>query len=205
MFVLVVVGLLAAACSSSATATPEPSGETSATQAVSATAVASPAASSPTTAATGAASPVAAVTGTPVATATPVVRPATPTPTSVGSPATSTPTPTAISTATPPPLPTTTATPPPLPTATATPAPAGVEVVIQGFGYQPQQLVIDAGTAVTWINRDPVQHDADATDGSWDAPLLSEGGTWARSFDTAGEFLITCSVHPFMQSLVTVR
>lgn len=77
-------------------------------------------------------------------------------------------------------------------------------MVIQGYGYQPQQLEIAAGTTVTWINRDPVQHDADASSGAWDAPLLVEGESWSRSFSVAGEFLVFCSIHPYMQSLVTV-
>jgi len=94
---------------------------------------------------------------------------------------------------------------PVVPTPTPAPPPAALQVIIQGFGYQPQSIEIEAGTTVTWTNRDPVQHDADDREGSWDGPLLDEGGTWSRTFPAAGAFLVTCSIHPYMQSLVTVR
>jgi plastocyanin len=58
---------------------------------------------------------------------------------------------------------------------------------------------------VTWVNRDPVEHDADAKDGTWDGPLLVEGESWPRTFEVSGDFLVTCSIHPYMQGLVKVR
>ncbi len=80
-----------------------------------------------------------------------------------------------------------------------------MEVRIIDFGYQPLELEIDAGTSVTWVNRDPVQHDADDQAGGGDSPLLSEGESFSRTFDSAGQFLVACSIHPFMQLTVTVR
>jgi len=82
---------------------------------------------------------------------------------------------------------------------------AGVQVVIQGYGYQPTKLEIPVGTTVTWTNRDPVDHDADGADGGWDGPVLGEGESWSRTFASAGQFLVTCSIHPYMQGLVTVE
>jgi len=78
-------------------------------------------------------------------------------------------------------------------------------VVIQGYGYKPQTLEIAVGTTVTWVNRDPIAHDADAVDGSWNGPLLLEGESWSRTFSGAGQFLVTCSIHPYMSGLVTVK
>jgi len=113
--------------------------------------------------------------------------------------ATPSPTPTA-----PPPAPTASATPVP-PTATPPPAAGTVTVVIQGFGFQPQQLEVDAGTTVTWVNKDPVAHDADSSDGLWDSPYLEEGQSTSHTFSEPGKYLYFCSIHPYMQGIVTVR
>lgn len=83
--------------------------------------------------------------------------------------------------------------------------PPNVSVSIQGYGYQPQQLEIEVGTTVTWTNNDPIQHDIDEKNGIWESPLLSESETWSRTFVEPGKFLYICSIHPYMQALVTVR
>jgi len=85
------------------------------------------------------------------------------------------------------------------------PPPQAVTVIIEGYGYQPQQLEIDAGTTVTWVNNDPVSHDADSSDALWDAPFLAEGESTSRTFTEPGSYLYFCSIHPYMQGLVTVH
>lgn len=68
-------------------------------------------------------------------------------------------------------------------------------VDIQGFSYQPPVVTIDPGDSVTWTNRDNAAHTVTADDGSFNSPTLSNGGTFTRTFPSAGTFPYHCAIH----------
>jgi plastocyanin len=76
---------------------------------------------------------------------------------------------------------------------------------IADFRYDPPNLVVDAGTTVTWTNRDSALHDATDRGKSWKTPLLAKGESASISFDTPGSFRYFCSVHPWMEGRLTVE
>ena len=43
-----------------------------------------------------------------------------------------------------------------------------------------------------------------AEDGSFDSEMISAGGSWARTFETAGTFAYVCAFHPQMKGVVEV-
>lgn len=82
-------------------------------------------------------------------------------------------------------------------------SPANV-VQIRNFAFAAPQLEVAPGTAVTWVNCDDVSHTSTADAGGWDSGLLAPGGTFTRTFSTAGSFPYHCDPHPGMKATVVV-
>ena len=87
-----------------------------------------------------------------------------------------------------------------------TPALGVTEVRLDDFAFAPANIVIDAGTTVTWTNYDNEAHTVTSDEGD---ELKSErlGGseTFRHTFDTPGEYYYHCEPHSNMHGLVTVR
>jgi len=84
---------------------------------------------------------------------------------------------------------------------------AGVqEIRIESFAFAPANIVIEAGTTVTWTNYDSVAHSVKSDDGDeLKSGLFGQDGTFRYTFHTPGEYRYHCEPHPNMQGLVTVR
>lgn len=80
-----------------------------------------------------------------------------------------------------------------------------VTVEIRDFVYFPEDLTVDAGATVTWMNDESAPHDATADDESWRTDVLNEDESGSITFDETGTFAYYCSIHPFMEGTVTVR
>jgi plastocyanin len=79
-------------------------------------------------------------------------------------------------------------------------------VRMEDFAFSPANIVIDAGTTVTWTNYDGVGHTVTSDDGDeLDSSLFARGETYSHTFETEGTFAYHCKPHPYMQGLVTVR
>ena len=84
---------------------------------------------------------------------------------------------------------------------------AGVtQVRIEDFAFAPANIVVDAGTTVTWTNYDSASHTVTSDDGDeLDSPLFGKNKTFSHTFDEPGEYAYHCAPHANMQGLVTVR
>jgi plastocyanin len=99
----------------------------------------------------------------------------------------------------------------PSPTATV-PKAAGTAPAAQSGGVKAQiaaftqpSISVKVGGTVTWNNADDLPHSATAKDGSWDAGVISPGGTGQpATFSKAGVFNYMCKIHPSMSAKVTV-
>jgi len=88
---------------------------------------------------------------------------------------------------------------------TTTPPPEqGVtDVRMQNIAFSPAEVTIHQGEKVRWTNLDFVPHtttsgnpgDADAG-ALWNSGLLPRGQSFEHTFDTVGEFVYFCEVHP---------
>ncbi len=88
----------------------------------------------------------------------------------------------------------------------ATPIEALTDVRIEDFAFAPANIVVDAGTTVTWTNNDGVGHTVTSDDGDeLDSPLFGKNKTFSHKFDTPGVYAYHCRPHPNMRGLVTVR
>jgi plastocyanin len=81
------------------------------------------------------------------------------------------------------------------------------KVNIDNFTFGPAELRVDAGTRVTWTNRDDIPHTVvDAAEPRMvKSPVLDTGDHFEHTFATPGTFHYFCSIHPHMQGTVVVR
>lgn len=87
-----------------------------------------------------------------------------------------------------------------------TPAFGVTEIRLDDFAFAPANIVIDAGTTVTWTNYDGVGHTVTSDEGDeLESGLFSQTQTFRHTFDTPGEYYYHCEPHSNMHGLVTVR
>lgn len=78
------------------------------------------------------------------------------------------------------------------------------KVSIKGFLFNPQVLIIDRGTKITWTNEDVVPHTA-TSQGVFDSGSLSQGESFSFVFNEAGAFEYMCVFHPNMKGEIIVE
>jgi plastocyanin len=97
---------------------------------------------------------------------------------------------------------TTTTQPAPTQTSVTTPAPvtttpAPVSVAIKSSTFVPGTVGISKGTTVTWTNDDGVQHTVTSVpQGAFDSGPIDTGKTYSYTFNQAGTFEYSCTIHP---------
>ena len=108
--------------------------------------------------------------------------------------------------------------------ATTSPNGSGEEIVIEHIAFQPSTAEIEAGTTITWTNRDDrVRHTVTSgiagdkgipgidegqpnePDGIFAGELEGTGATFAFAFDEPGTYAYFCKVHPVMTASVIVN
>jgi len=80
-------------------------------------------------------------------------------------------------------------------------------VTIHDFAFEPQNVQIQAGSSVVWVNCEstPTDHTSSSDQGAWDSPLLAPDNAFSQTFSSAGTFPYHCAPHPFMTATVTVE
>ena len=84
--------------------------------------------------------------------------------------------------------------------------PSPVKVSIENFVFEPKDLVVTAGTTVTWVNADDVPHTVTSTASPplFDSRTLRADGTFSFEFKAAGTYNYFCKAHPYMTGKVVV-
>ena len=80
-----------------------------------------------------------------------------------------------------------------------------VIVEMRDYEFFPAKFTVNAGTEVTWVNRDNVPHNAVAGDGVFDSGTLDAGNSWSFVLDRPGTYPYVCTFHPGMEATLTVR
>ncbi len=80
-----------------------------------------------------------------------------------------------------------------------------VTVEMQDFEFFPAKLTVNAGTEITWLNRDGAPHNAVAGDGSFDTGGLNQDESASVVLDQPGTHSYVCTYHPGMEATVTAR
>jgi plastocyanin len=82
-------------------------------------------------------------------------------------------------------------------------------VAIKTFLFRPTDLVIPAGTKVTWNNGDEIEHTItsgtpDSASSAFNGKLGTQGASFAHTFTRAGTFSYFCDRHHFMRGTIRV-
>jgi len=89
--------------------------------------------------------------------------------------------------------------------------PAANEVWMQNTLFNPKSKTVNKGTEITWINKDSFDHTVTSgtpnnPDGLFDSGTIGSGGTFKRTFDSAGTFNYYCKIHQdVMTGTITVQ
>jgi plastocyanin len=83
--------------------------------------------------------------------------------------------------------------------------PGANEVWIENFSFNPSTITVDAGTAITWTNKDAISHTVTSDTGLFNSGNIDSGGTFSYVFQNAGSFPYHCSIHPYMTAVVNVK
>ncbi len=91
-------------------------------------------------------------------------------------------------------------------------APADPDAVaMQGNAFNPVDLVVPAGTTLTWVNYDGEDHDVVPSDPSFSldlsffSPPVAPGTAWSFTFTVSGTYAYMCDLHANMSGTITVQ
>jgi plastocyanin len=77
-------------------------------------------------------------------------------------------------------------------------------VTIDNFTFQPAQLTVKVGTAVTWKNHDDIPHTI-VSAGEFRSKTLDTDDSFSFTFTAAGDYKYFCSLHPHMTGMIKVE
>jgi plastocyanin len=77
------------------------------------------------------------------------------------------------------------------------------------FAFQPNQVHVNVGDTITWVNNDRVPHTVTSgqnatSDGQFDSGRMVLAATFEHTFTKAGEYPYFCSLHPNMVRTISV-
>ena len=78
-------------------------------------------------------------------------------------------------------------------------------VTIEGVQFSPQELTVQRGDRVVWMNKDLFPHTATASAKSFDSGNLLPNASWTYVARSPGEYAYACTFHPTMQGKLIVR
>jgi len=82
-----------------------------------------------------------------------------------------------------------------------------VIVRIVDFAFEPQEIEIEVGQTIAWVQEDSAPHTVTSTDpvDVLDSETLNQTEVYEFTFDTAGTYEYFCSIHPAMTGTVIVN
>jgi len=81
---------------------------------------------------------------------------------------------------------------------------AANEVLIQGMAFNPSILNVTEGTTVVWTNKDNVTHNFTSNPALFSSGSLATGAMYSYTFNTAGTYSYSCTIHPSMVGSIVV-
>ena len=78
-------------------------------------------------------------------------------------------------------------------------------VVMDGTRFQPDDLTVNVGDSIVWINKDPFPHTATSEAGGFDSDEIESGQSWTFEASKAGESRYICTLHRTMKGMLRVK
>lgn len=86
------------------------------------------------------------------------------------------------------------------------PGPGTVTLVtIQDAGFSPASVTVPVGRTVRWTNAGQLAHNSTSTTGAWASPTLAAGQSFEHTFQAAGTYTYSCTLHAGMNGTVVVQ
>jgi plastocyanin len=85
------------------------------------------------------------------------------------------------------------------------PAPQTHTVYMEGMGFRPQEITVNAGDTIVWVNRDLVPHSATSAEAGFDSKVIDAYKSWRVTMERPGAFAYVCTFHPTMTATLHVR
>lgn len=79
------------------------------------------------------------------------------------------------------------------------------EIKIDNFSFGPKELTVEAGTTVTWVNRDDIPHSVVDKAKAFRSKTLDTNNSFSFIFANAGTYEYICGLHPQMTGKVIVK
>jgi plastocyanin len=80
-----------------------------------------------------------------------------------------------------------------------------VTIAIDHFAFGPNDITVEPGTIVEWVNRDQTIHNIIMPAAKVASPGMDTGDHFTFRFETAGDFSYLCGLHPHMTGVVHVK
>ena len=82
---------------------------------------------------------------------------------------------------------------------------ATIEVKIDNFTFNPQQITVKAGDTVIWVNHDDIPHTVTSKTMAFRSKAMDTDDKFSFTFATPGKFDYFCSLHPHMTGTIVVE
>jgi plastocyanin len=80
-----------------------------------------------------------------------------------------------------------------------------LQVKIDNFTFNPQQITVKPGTTVVWTNHDDIPHTVTSKTGAFKSNALDTDDKFSFTFATPGSYEYFCSLHPHMTGSIVVE
>jgi len=78
-------------------------------------------------------------------------------------------------------------------------------VTMENLQFTPQELTVNRGDRIVWMNKDFFPHTATANDKSFDSGSIAANGSWSWHATKSGDYPYGCTFHPTMKAKISVR
>jgi plastocyanin len=78
------------------------------------------------------------------------------------------------------------------------------EINVWDYQFLPATFEVAAGTGVTWVNNDEIEHTVTEANQLFDSGVFGAGETFTFTFDTPGTYEYVCTIHRGMSATVNV-
>ena len=78
-------------------------------------------------------------------------------------------------------------------------------IEVKEFMFAPTTLTVSVGSQVTWVNKDDEPHTVVSDTGVFRSGAIDTDESFSFTFDKAGTYHFTCSIHPRMVGTIVVK
>jgi plastocyanin len=82
---------------------------------------------------------------------------------------------------------------------------ADIEVKIDNFTFNPQQITVKAGDTVIWVNHDDIPHTVTSKTMAFRSKAMDTDDKFSFTFATPGSYAYFCALHPHMTGTIVVE